>query len=416
MSNFLAIATVTATLSQVLQSAVEADVFGSRVTTVRPDNAGQNTAEAKVNVYLYQVTSNTALRNIDLPTRRPDGSVAQRPRAAIDLHFLLTFYGEELNLIPQRLLGSAVRTLHSKPILTRQQIRDTISSQAFSFLAESDLADEVELVKFTPLPLSLEEMSKLWSVLFQTPYTLSTAYQGTVVIIEGEETPPQVLPVQEPKIYVMPFRQPIIEKVEAQPGAGQPAVDQPIVADSTLVLRGKQLQGDFTLVRIAGKEARPLAQNVSNNLISVQLPAGLQAGVQGVQVIQQLALGDPPAPHNGFESNVAPFVLHPKIIAIDSSQIGADGTGMFTGNITIQLNPKVGSGQRVAVRLVNETPATGQINSYLFIAASRAADSDMVSVSIGGVRAATYLVRVLVDGAESALDKEKGRVTFVTFV
>jgi hypothetical protein len=412
MSNFLAIATVTATLSQVIQSAVEVDVFGARVTTIRPDNAGQNTAEAKVNVYLYQITSNTALRNIDLPTRRSDGSIMQRPQAAIDLHYLLTFYGDETNLIPQRLLGSAVRTLHSKPLLTRQQIRDTISSQAFSFLAESNLAEEIELVKFTPLPLSLEEMSKLWSVLFQTPYTLSTAYHGTVVIIEGDETPQQALPVQEPKIYVMPFRQPIIEKVEAQAIASQPSVDQPIVADSTLVLRGKQLQGDYTLVRIAGKEARPLTDNVSNTLISVQLPEGLQAGVQGVQVIQQLALGDPAAPHNGFESNVAPFVLHPKIIAIDSSQIQADSNGVFSGTIVIQLNPEVGSRQRVAVRLVNETPDAGQINSYLFLAASRTADSDTINVSINGVRAATYFVYVLVDGAESVLDKDKDRLTF----
>src|SRR5690606_16023724 len=59
----------------------------------------------------------------------------------------------------------------------------------------SNLADAVEQIKFTPLTLSLEELSKLWSVFFQAPYALSVAYQGTVVLIESEESPHSPLPV-----------------------------------------------------------------------------------------------------------------------------------------------------------------------------------------------------------------------------
>ena len=40
MSNHLAIATVTATLQRLLQSAIQGDVEGARVTTVRPDAIG----------------------------------------------------------------------------------------------------------------------------------------------------------------------------------------------------------------------------------------------------------------------------------------------------------------------------------------------------------------------------------------
>ena len=40
MSNFLAIATVTAALSQVLWEAVVPDVSGATVTTLRPDGNG----------------------------------------------------------------------------------------------------------------------------------------------------------------------------------------------------------------------------------------------------------------------------------------------------------------------------------------------------------------------------------------
>ena len=41
-----------------------------------------------------------------------------------------------------------------------------------AFLAESDLVDEVERVKVSPNPLTLEEMSKLWGIL-HTRYLLS---------------------------------------------------------------------------------------------------------------------------------------------------------------------------------------------------------------------------------------------------
>ena len=183
MSNFLAIATVTAALSQTLRAAVETDVPGASVTTLRPDAAGSGIPATRVNLYLYQVTPNTAWRNADLPTRNSDGQLMQRAQVALDLHYLLNFYGDEGQLEPQRLMGTTVRTLHSLPLLTRQMIRSTVANPAFFFLAPSNLADAIELVKFTPLLLSLEELSKLWSVFFQTTYTLSIAYQGTMVLI-----------------------------------------------------------------------------------------------------------------------------------------------------------------------------------------------------------------------------------------
>ena len=80
MSNFLAIATVTATLSQVLQVAVGADVPGAAMTTVRPDSTGSGLPTTGVNLYLYQVTPCGTFRNADLPTRSADGHLMQRPQ------------------------------------------------------------------------------------------------------------------------------------------------------------------------------------------------------------------------------------------------------------------------------------------------------------------------------------------------
>ncbi|HAJ38467.1 MAG TPA: hypothetical protein DCL15_22590 [Chloroflexi bacterium] len=202
MSNHLAIATVTASLVRYLQGAVGADVGNAVVTAVRPDGPNSGVPEVGLNIFLYQVTPNAAWRNQDLPTRRPDGSLHQRPQIALDLHYLLTFYGDETQLEPQRILGSAVRALHTRPILSRQEIRSAIAANAF--LAGADLADEIETVKLTPQSLTLEELSKLWSVLFQTPYTLSMAYDASVVLIAADSQPSMVQPVVTPAIHVFP--------------------------------------------------------------------------------------------------------------------------------------------------------------------------------------------------------------------
>ena len=220
-------------------------------------------ARHRRNLYLYQVTPNVAWRNADLPTRNSDGQLVQRPRAAFDLHYLLTFYGNEAQLEPQRLVGSVVRILHAQPLLTRQMIRSTITAATFDYLADSDLADEIEMVKFTPLPLSLEELSKLWSVFFQTPYTLSLAYEGMVIFIEAAQLTRQALPVRERNVYVRAFRQPVIERVESQAGEGQP-----VVAGSTLVIGGKRLRGDVTRVRVGGIEVTPAPRPISETEIA----------------------------------------------------------------------------------------------------------------------------------------------------
>ena len=421
MSNFLAIATVTATLQQILQEAVDMNVpgavSGAQVTMVRPDKSGPNSGipTRGVNIFLYQVTANGALSNADLPTRTANGQLLQRPRVALDLHYLLTFYGTESELEPQRLAGIVTRTLHSRPFLTRQKIQATIANSTFPFLVTSNLADEVELVKFTMVPLSLEELSKLWSVFFQIQYTLAIAYQCSVVLIEDEVSTQAALPVRARNLYVLPFRQLVIEQVLSQAGA-----DQPIFADSVLLLMGRQLKADVTLARVAGLDVTP--QSVSDTQVTVSLAAlaasALRAGVQGAQVIQPLLLGTPPVSHQGFESNVAAFTLRPSIqknsittayeIAVSNIQTNSDGTR--AADVAVKFSPEVGKTQRVLLLLNEFNPPTNRLaHAYSFEAPSRNQPATPESTAdltfaIVGVLPGDYLVRVQVDGAQSVLD------------
>ena len=221
--HFLAIATVTATLQHFLQGVVDAELDGAKATATRPDGAAGGTLPVGVNIFLYHVKPNGSLRNADLPSRREDGALTQRPRAALDLYYLLSFYGDEKKLSRSVCLAVS-RTLHARPILTREMIRDTLTAEEFGFLAGSDLDKQSEMVRLTPLSLSLEELSKLWSVFFQTPYALSVAYEASVILLEGAETPRAALPVQERTLEVLPFRFLEIERVESALGPDLPVL------------------------------------------------------------------------------------------------------------------------------------------------------------------------------------------------
>ena len=255
MSNALAIATVTTALAQVVRTAVQSVVPGSDVLTERPDAAA--VPQPRARLFMYQVTPSAALRNLDLPTRDANGTLTNRPTAAIDLHYLLAFYGNESDLEPQRMLGAVVRDIHAKPVLLRQMIEDAIASEPF--LNGSNLGEAPEQVKFTPLALSLEEMSKLWSVFFQAPYALSVAYQGTVLLIESEETATAALPVlrrgpedQGVATEIGPFPALSAIHVAAPPDAARrplPPSYPGAQLGTVLTLTGRDLGGDVVSVR-----------------------------------------------------------------------------------------------------------------------------------------------------------------------
>jgi hypothetical protein len=391
MSNFLAIATVTATLQRLLQETVQLDVPGATATTQRPDASNTLLPTVGVNIYLYQTTPNGAWRNADLPTRSAAGHVVQRPCAAIDLHYLLTCYGTDGELEPQRVLGSVVRTLHARPVLTRPMVEATLQAAELEdpnhYLLGSNLADSVELVKFTPTPFTLEELSKLWSVLFQTPYSLSMAYTGTVVFIEAEETPRRPLPVRVRSITASPFQRPVIEDlVDADDE------EAPIVFGATLAIRGQQLGGLGATVRVGGEALTPTSVTGQEIQVNLTDPA-LRAGVQGVQVTYD----------TGAASGVAPLVLRP---AITPGAVAA-------GSLTISFDPAVGRRQRVVLFLNELNPPTDGSRdpfAYSFEAPSNNGITNpaqeattTITFALAGVAPEDYLVRVQVAGAENAL-------------
>lgn len=399
MSNVLAIAAVTESLVALLTSYIDlAQVTSALVSNITPDQNAKP-ANPGINVFLYQVTPNAAYRNADLPTRAADGSFLKKPQAAVDLHYLLTFYGDDTLLEQQRLLGAATLALHVNPTLPRANVQPAPISPGVT--ATSELETQHELIRFTPVAFTLEELSKVWSFLFKIDYVLSAAYRASVVLIEEDDAiPPPALPVLTFNVTATPLRQPTILQVTAA------VASAPIVAGSDIALLGRNLtasSGAATQVLING--ATVGAASITATRITLTLPPGLAAGPQTAQIMQPMGLGVPPVPHagTGSASGIAAFVLQPQIApgaaagsyAISVQAAGGSPPGL---ELVVTIIPTVLTGQRVLLQLLPlGAPGAGR----LFDGGTLTADSDTVIVPIPGLPSGSYVVRALIDGAES---------------
>lgn len=425
MSNELAIATVTAALGQALSDAFAQDQLGfpATVTHVRPNAADKLLPTTGANIFLFLVTPNAANRNADLPVRYgATGALVHAPTVALDLHYLISFYGDDAQLEPEILLGSTVRMLHESPDLSSAIIHEVLQTRQYQYLAGSDLANELEPVRFSPSGMSLDELSKLWSVVFQTPYVLSVVYQASYVRIRREQAVVATLPVRQlPNLVALPTQPPTIARILSQVTVGgqvqlSPA---PPFTGGKIVLRGQNLSAPNTAIEIDGNDVTASVNAVfANTKIQLTLPANmpsgspLLAGAHTLQIVRGVDFKFPPDEPNRpggpsvlrtgvVQSNAAPFVLQPQVTAAN-----VDGSAP-TKTVTVNVTPSIGRQQRLRLLLNQLAPAAGATaGSYSIVVPPRlgtGADAALtISIAGQGVSAGTYLVRVEVDGIASA--------------
>ncbi|MEP6898105.1 MAG: DUF4255 domain-containing protein, partial [Rhodanobacter sp.] len=182
MSNVLAIAATTRTLRNLLLAqmpVLDTELNDLEVTLQPPDIARKGISKAQLNLFLYQVVANAAWRNLDMPGQVRSGETAS-PALALNLHYVITAWGRgdnDSDALSHRVLAAAMSTLHDRAVLDGNDIRNA--------LPDNDLATQVERVRITPLPQSVDELSKLWTA-FQTSYRTSAAYEATVVLIDSQ--------------------------------------------------------------------------------------------------------------------------------------------------------------------------------------------------------------------------------------
>ncbi len=333
MSTALAIASVTAVLKDLLNNGlidhdVASTVGNVTVSALSPDRIDLTALnqQSQLNLFMYQVTPNGSWRNVGLPVRDARGERTGNNPLAVDLHYLLTAYGAA-EFHAEILLGYGMQLLHETPVMTRQAIRTALAPPTpvtggslppfLQPLFTSDLAEQVEQIKISPETLNTEEISRMWTA-FQAHYRPTAAYQVSVVLIESKASVRAPLPVLKRGIYVVPFKQPLIQQIKSQEAPGAPIVfGQPILAGHNLVIVGTRLKADEVRVDVGGIEQDVDEDQMTDQQVIVPVPPQLRAGLQSVQVVHYRLLGDPP-PHRGIESNLAAFVLRPRIQTVST--------------------------------------------------------------------------------------------------
>jgi hypothetical protein len=301
----------------------------------------RHVSENVLNLFLYRTEENAAWRNLALPVQGKPGSNGAVP-LALNLEYLITAYGEDdKEQIAHYFLGQAMRILHDVAMLPRQKLFDALKT--------ARLHNQIERITVTSKSLSIEEISKLWSV-FQTQYRVSAAYLVTVVLIDSRAEARSPLPVLK--------RGPDDSGVNAI-AAPPPTLDSAAPASSLaavrlgedLLVRGDRLNAGPVSAHVRHPfmpEPQPLAVTpVNAKQVKVTIPdantpqvvATWPAGIYG------LTLEYPRPGQPSWITNEVPFILAPAItVAPLTSQKSANPL-----EITIQTQPQIHSSQPVIV-------------------------------------------------------------------
>lgn len=397
MSNALAIAAATATLRSVLLTKIvelDATLSDLDVTTQPPDLARKSGTKPQLNIFLYHTALNAGWRNMDLPNQVKPGERGLPP-LALNLYYMITAYAREdndtLDLSSHRIFCAAMSVLHDYPILKKSDIGTALPS--------NDLAEQLERIRITPHPLSVDEISKLWTV-YQAPYRVSAAYELTVALIDSNLAPRAGLPVlrrgsADQGVFAVASKAPQLASLRA---ANKQAAAR---LGEELVIVGDNLRAAGSTVRFEGMrfeatlELAPRAGDTPDQLI-VRLPASGPApddpaafahwapGFYALSVVSNLP--DTPA----FSSNQLGFALAPSITV--SPLNVTPGDFVLTVNCTPQLRP----GQQVRLVFGEQHIAPLAIG-----VPADAFQPTSVTFQLTAVPADTYLVRLRVDGVDS---------------
>jgi Pvc16 N-terminal domain len=436
MSSPLAIGAVSAVLRNLLDNGL-VDVSGMlgpvAVSAVAPDRVDVDEVNfaPRLNLFMYLALPNAAWRNRDLPSRSGTGERVSNAPLALDLHYLVTAYGVS-DFQAEIMLGYAMHLLHERPVLDRASIRRALDPSpldvsmlppAFQALAASDLADQIEVVRITPVPMNTDEMSKLWSA-SQSHYRPSAAYQVCVVLIEGARPARSPLPVlsrgpadpatgRDRGVVVQPDLLP--------PGPTILSITPPnrqsaAVAGDLITLVGVRLEGSGVRARLRHRLlASPLevAATVATGGASASftLPAGAAAQIGLPAGLMQLSLAlTPTGELVERKTNALPLLIAPDPVILADAGLGLAA-------IAIQ---RLAGPARVTVRMFSRPEVRPEQASVLAlgtataVAARRSLATDPLDFEFpDSLAVGLQWLRLRVDGVDSLLvDKSTSPPSF----
>lgn len=406
MSNTLAIPTVTAALTSLVQSGVNA-LGVNPAPTVAPGSLDDATDGARIGVHLYRVTRNPTLSIADLPTRTAAGVLRSKPRAAVDLHYLLTFRGTN-EWQTHQLLAAAAATIQGAPIVTAELI--TLAESEHHEVQGNDLREADEPVRFVADLLSLDEVTKLWALFAPGTFTVTIGLIAGPVLVDADLEPGAAnLPVRAASVAASTPDRPVLTSVVGPdgPGAAIRLTGGPIVVGVFgTALSSRAGETVDVLVDDSPVPFHP----IDDTHLTIDA-SSLRPGRHTVQVQRAVP---PPA---GSASTTQTLLTTAAVVIEVAPVLGAvnvaSGPGhsatTSTGTITADLTPDVDGDDRVRL-LLNSTNLTPPVALAL-----GPHPALVVGTMVGSVHfefhdapSGTYRVTVEVNGVQSTPDVGAG--------
>jgi hypothetical protein len=397
MNTGFSIAACTVAIADRLHTFIGDIVPGARVTTLNPGSESLRSGDPFVNLYLFRTARNGFVSNNDLPTRGPLGAPKNSPVLKLDLDYMITYFGDDARLDPQRLLGLVAAGLNAEPYIPREMLRAAIASTPW--LGGGDPTLPREEIVVTPLNLPPDAMARLWSEFVDIPYQLTQLYTATPISIEYTLPVEPVLPVRRIGLRATPSRSLAITGLV---NAADP--DLPVVGGGTLAVRIPDPGQAGLAVLLDGIGATGVtagfdAQGYAALLVPLTgaQPAPLAAGQLVVKVVRYGADGKTIAAESpAVATSIVPGFAAPPVLSADGSQLDVA--------MALPVAPEA-----AAVALLFGTGAAA--TSYRIPCLPRTAPATALAAPLAGVAAGDYLVSIELDGVASLLDWADGAYT-----
>lgn len=391
MSGF-SVAACTVAIADRLHNLIGDAVPGARVTTLNPGSDALRTGDPFVNLYLFRTVRNPYVSNNDLPTRGPLGGAQASPVLKLDLDYMISFFGDDAKLDPQRLLGLVVGGLNAYPYIPREMVRAAIATTPW-LGGTGDGAAEAprDEILVTPMSLAPDAMARLWSEFVDVPYQLTQLYTATPIAIEVPLPVQPVLPVRRIGLRALPSRSLAILGLV---NAADP--DLPLAGGGTLAVRAADPRQPGLGVLLNGIAATGVTVGVDGGgwpallvPLTTAQPAPLAAGPLTVTLVRTGADGGIAAQSPARSTHIIPGLA-------SAPALSADGKAAV---VTLALPVPV---EAAAAMLLFPRGQAGR--SWRIDCLPRATPGVTLTAPLAGVAPGAYLLSVEIDGVASLLD------------
>ncbi len=228
------------------------------VTILAPDEPG---GDRRVNLFLYKVQENPALKNMDWQVKRGEPTRLVPPPLSLNLFYLLTPYApndpQTGNSTDHEILGEAMRVFYENPIVPKDYL-------------DPDLQNAREQIKIMQNTLDLEELSQVWGT-FTQPFRLSVLYEVSVVQLDMLSESERVMARRVRQIGVpdvrAPFKPPVVEGMKPMSGP----------AGTVISFSGKNLSGWRAYVTMMRRLILD-GEELTEDSFSITIPTELSPG------------------------------------------------------------------------------------------------------------------------------------------